>query len=56
MNKKYRYKGSGRGVPGLPHEITDEQAKRLGVEGLLQEALKAKTYKEVKPPKKAKES
>lgn len=41
---KYKYVGTGAGVPGLPHEITDEEALELGVVQLLQEALKNGDY------------
>jgi hypothetical protein len=44
---KFRYVGSGQGVPGLPHEITDQEAKGLGVDQLLRDAVKAGTYKKV---------
>lgn len=27
---KYRFVGEGQGVPGLPHVITDEEAKAMG--------------------------
>lgn len=48
MSKTYQYIGDGRGVPGLPHKLTDEDVMRLGVERLLADALKAKTYEVVK--------
>ena len=44
---------SGDGVPGLPHEITDQQAKEQGLTALLQAAVDNGTYKE-KPAKAAK--
>lgn len=37
---KYRYVGEGQGVPGLPHEVTDEEAKALGNSGYTDEAGK----------------
>lgn len=46
--KTYRYIGQGRGVPGLPHSLTDIEAMELGVERELADALKAKTYEVVK--------
>jgi hypothetical protein len=49
---KYVFVGSGAGVPGLPHELTDEEAREPGVKEILRGALKAGTYKEVKPEKK----
>ena len=42
--KTYHFIGEGRGVPGLPHKLTDIDAQRLGVEKLLADALKAKIY------------
>lgn len=51
MGKRYRFVGEGAGVPGLPHELTEDEARALGVEMLLMEALKTGTYEEVKPPK-----
>jgi len=47
MAKRYRYAGSGQGVPGLPHELDDDEAERLGVKPLLAEALQAGLYKEI---------
>lgn len=35
----YRYVGDGVGVPGLPHEISDDEAEKLGVKDLLDEAI-----------------
>ncbi len=45
---KYQYVGTGQGVPGLPNEVTDKQAKELGLAKVLEECLKAGLYKEVK--------
>jgi hypothetical protein len=47
MAKRYRYVGQGQGVPGLPHEIDDEEARLLGVQELLAQALQAGVYKEI---------
>ena len=44
----------GDGVPGLPHEVTDEQAKALGLEQVLQEAVQNGTYIEKAATKPAK--
>ena len=44
---KYKYTGDGAGIPGLPHEITDEQAKKLGVKDTLAAAVVAGSYKKV---------
>jgi len=41
---KYIYVGNGAGVPGLPHEITDEEAQELGVEDVLRDALNNGAY------------
>jgi hypothetical protein len=50
--KKYIFdKSQGDGIPGLPHEVTDEEAKALGVFETLQAAIKSGAYVEVKPPK-----
>ncbi len=46
---KYQYVGSGQGVPGLPNVVTEKQAEELGLAKVLQECIKAKLYKEVKP-------
>ena len=44
--KTYKYIGDGAGVPGLPHEITDEAAEVLGVSDLLDGAIKNGSYVE----------
>lgn len=36
---KYQFIGEGKGVPGLPHELTEVEAQELGVETLLADAL-----------------
>lgn len=48
----------GDGVPGLPHEITEEQAKAQGLDQLLKEAVTNGTYieKAATKPAKVKES
>lgn len=43
---KYKYIGDGAGVPGLPHEITDEDAKAQGIEELLRQAIENGSYVE----------
>jgi len=35
----------GAGVPGLPHEITDEEAAELGVSDLLMAAIENGSYR-----------
>jgi hypothetical protein len=52
MGKRYRYVGSGQGVPGLPHEIDEEEAERLDLVDLLKQAVQAKVYQLI--PEKAK--
>ena len=48
--KIYRYvRDDGSFVPGLPKEVTDEEAKRRGIHDLLMKAVEAGLYKEVKP-------
>jgi hypothetical protein len=51
MGKCYHFIGEGAGVPGLPHELTEEGARALGVEGLLQAALANGNYVEITPTK-----
>lgn len=42
--KKYIYVGNGMGVPGLPHEISDDEAAKLGVLGILKDAIENGNY------------
>ncbi len=44
--KTYQYIGSGAGVAGLPHTVSDEEAEALGVTALLAEAVAAGLYEE----------
>lgn len=54
--KKYKFNPEfGDGIPGLPHEVTDEEAKALDMLDTLQAAIKNGAYVEVKPPKVQKE-
>lgn len=46
--KTYIYVGIGDGIPGMPHEITDEQAKADGLTPALLEAVKNGSYVEKK--------
>lgn len=48
-DKTYIYIGGGEGVPGLPHEITQSQAKALGVLDILKDAIKNGNYAEKEP-------
>lgn len=41
---EYKFIGEGAGVPGLPHEISDEEAESLGVTELLKAALENGSY------------
>ncbi len=50
---RYRFVGEGPGIPGLPHEITAEEAKALGVEDVLAAAVARGAYQETKPERKA---
>jgi len=49
MEKTYRFVGVGQGIPGLPHEVTDEQAKALGLADILKSAVANGNYAEVAP-------
>ncbi len=49
MATSYRFIGAGAGIPGLPHEVSDEQARELGLEETLRAAMAAGTYEEVIP-------
>lgn len=48
--KEYKYVGNGMGVPGLPHEVSDDEAAELGVLNILREAIENGSYVEVTPP------
>lgn len=54
MPERYIYVGEGAGVPGLPHEVTDDQAEALGAIDILTQAIANGSYKLVGPEKKAK--
>ncbi len=49
MATSYRFIGAGAGIPGLPHEVTDEQARELGLEDMLRAAMAAGTYEGITP-------
>jgi len=53
---KYRYVGDGLGIPGLPHEITDEEAREQGLAELLKAAVENGSYQPEGKVKRAKES
>lgn len=44
----------GAGIPGLPHEVTEEEADALGMLSVLKEAVKNGSYKSKAEPKAAK--
>jgi hypothetical protein len=44
---KYIFVGNGTGVPGLPHEISDDEAEALGVTEILEEAVRNGNYEPV---------
>ena len=46
MSTLYQYVGDGAGIPGLPHEITDEEAEAKGVTRILQAAIENGSYVE----------
>jgi hypothetical protein len=50
----YKYIGDGAGVPGLPHEISDEEAQAQGLSDLLMAAIANGSYVEA-PPRFAKQ-
>ena len=43
--KTYIFVGEGLGVPGLPHEIGQDEAERRGLTAQLDEAVEAGVYK-----------
>ena len=53
---KYIFNGDGIGIPGLPHEITKDEANAAGVGDILAAAIKAGRYKQVRPPRKTKQA
>ena len=42
----YQYVGDGAGVPGLPHQVSDEEAAALGLTEMLNDAVKDGVYVE----------
>lgn len=50
---RYKFVGDGAGVPGLPHEITDDEAEALGVTELLKAAVENGNYQPADEPKPA---
>lgn len=52
MSKKYKFNLKfGDGIPGLAHEVTDEEAEAAGLGEALKAAIKSGVYVEMKPPK-----
>ena len=43
--EKYIFCGQGLGIPGLPHEITYDEAKTAGVLDILEAAILRKVYR-----------
>lgn len=41
----------GAGIPGLPHEVTESEAERLGLKQVFQDAVKNGSYKAKAEPK-----
>lgn len=46
--KVYEFVGEGAGIPGLPHQVTKEEAKNRKVGELLEIAIKKGVYAEKK--------
>lgn len=42
----YLFKGPGAGVPGLPHQVTMQEAERRGLKKLLEACIKKGLYEE----------
>lgn len=49
--ERYRFVGEGAGVPGLPHEVTAEEAAANGVADILAAAVKNGSYRLIEAPK-----
>jgi hypothetical protein len=47
-NTRYCFVGKGRGIVGLPHEVTREEARSRGVEKLLEAAIANGNYMAMK--------
>lgn len=45
--RTFRYCGAGAGIPGLPHELTEDEARALGVRDVLDAALANGSYQEI---------
>ena len=52
MTRTFKFTGAGEGIPGLAHEVTDDQAKALGLGDVLKSAIANGSYAEVKPERK----
>lgn len=50
LNTRYWYAGDGLGVPGLPHEISMQEAIDQGIDALLKGAIEIGSYIVVTPP------
>lgn len=45
---KYRFCGNGEGIPGLPHEISEQEAIQRGVIPQLELAIKSGVYIQIR--------
>ena len=51
MLRSFHFVGTGDGIPGLPHLVTDEEAKALGLSDVLRSAIANGNYVEEKASK-----
>ena len=49
MAQTFKFTGAGEGIPGLPHEVTLEEAQASGLERELQAAIASGAYQENHP-------
>lgn len=49
----YKFVGKGAGVPGLPHTLSREEAKKRGVEEILDAAIDNGNYEQIGGRKKS---
>ena len=54
-DRVYCFCGNGLGIPGLPHEVSAEQAQELGLLEVLQAAVQNGNYELVETAKPAEE-
>lgn len=48
-DRLYQYVGDGEGIPGLPHVISLSEAQAQGVMEILEQAIQANVYVEMRP-------